>query len=268
MTNLPGAGLPPAVPIAVPAAAALLAIETAGSRCSAAVVRDGAVLANESRTLRHGHGEALMPMVERVMAEAALRPAQLDTVAVAIGPGGFTGIRVGLAAAQGIALAVGARLVGVSGFAAVAAQIIETGDAAGCERLLVTLDSRRADLYVQLFALASAQPLAAPQAVLPDQLADYVASLMPDLRQRRSLPQGSTALLIAGDAADAAASALGASVRLAIAGGSAPDALGVAAAALRDLRKAGIAAAVRPLYLRPPDVTLPSRREPGFGVRP
>ena len=90
-------------------------------------------------------------MIERVMQEAGLAPAQLDAVAAAIGPGGFTGIRVGLAAAHGIALAVGGRLVGISSFAAVAARMADLGPGA-YESLLVALDSRRADLYVQLVA--------------------------------------------------------------------------------------------------------------------
>jgi len=80
----------------------LLAIETAGSRCSAAVTRGERILASVSQALRHGHGEALLPIVDRAMSEAEIKPSQLTMVAVAIGPGGFTGIRVGLAAAQGI----------------------------------------------------------------------------------------------------------------------------------------------------------------------
>jgi tRNA threonylcarbamoyladenosine biosynthesis protein TsaB len=185
-------------------------------------------------------------MIERVMREAGLAPAQLDAVAAAIGPGGFTGIRVGLAAAHGIALAVGARLVGISSFAAVAAQVAGTAHPA-CESLLVALDSRRADLYVQLFAADAVSPLAAPQAVLADQLALYVA--------RRGL----RTLLIAGDAAEAAATALGGRVRCALAADSAPGARGVAAAALAELSAGAMAGPVRPLYLRPPDVTLPKR---------
>ncbi len=190
-------------------------------------------------------------MIERVMGEAGLAPSQLDAVAVAIGPGGFTGIRVGLAAAHGIALAVGARLVGVSSFAAVAARATGKGDPA-CETLLVALDSRRADLYVQLFARDALSPLAAPQALLADRLEDYVA------RFASSLPGGAR-LLIAGDAAEAAAAALGGRVRWAIVGDSAPDAQGVVAAVLVELGSAAMAGPVRPLYLRPPDVTLPKR---------
>jgi tRNA threonylcarbamoyladenosine biosynthesis protein TsaB len=244
-----------------PAVSVLLAIETAGSACSAAVARGERVLAAECRALRHGHGEALFPMIERVMQKAGLAPSQLDAVAVALGPGGFTGIRVGLAAAHGIALAVGAQLVGVSSFAAVAARIAgrrvaPPGGSAG-ETLLVALDSRRADLYVQLFALDAASPLAAPQALLADRLADYVASL--PLRLPADAP-----LLIAGDAAAAAAAALHGRAAIAVADNSAPDAEGVLAAALRQLRFGALveapAGSVRPLYLRSPNATLPKER--------
>ncbi len=212
-------------------------------------MRDGAVVAAESRAQRHGHAEALFPMIERVMEEAGLAPVQLDAVAAAIGPGGFTGIRVGLAAAHGIALAVGAQLIGISSFAAVAARITDIDDSA-CETLLVALDSRRADLYVQLFGRDAAAPLAAPQALLPDHLGDYVARVTVGR------------LLIAGDAAEAAAAALHGRVPCVIAADSAPDAQGVAAAALVELRSGTMAGPVRPLYLRPPDVTLPKRPLP------
>src|SRR6266851_4347564 len=227
----------------------LLAIETAGSGCSAAVARGGTMLAAEYRALRHGHAEALFPMIERVMEEAGLAPSQLDAVAAAIGPGGFTGIRVGLAAAHGIALSVGARLIGISSFAAVAAGIGGVGDGE-CESLLVALDSRRADLYVQLFGRDAASPLGAPQALLPDHLGDYVARVTVGR------------LLIAGDAAEAAAAALHGRVPCVIAADSAPDAQGVAAAALVELRSGTMAGPVRPLYLRPADVTLPKRPLP------
>jgi tRNA threonylcarbamoyladenosine biosynthesis protein TsaB len=199
--------------------------------------------------MRHGHAEALFPMIDRVMAEAGLTPAQLDAVAVATGPGGFTGIRVGLAAAHGIALAVGARLIGVTSFAAVAARVADNWAGSGGEALLVALDSRRADLYVQLFARDGASPVAPPQALLADQLADYLAG--------RDL----CSLLIAGDSAEAAAAALGGRLRYAVAQDSSPDARGVAAAALAELRSGAIAGPAKPFYLRPPDVTLPKRQD-------
>lgn len=225
----------------------LLAIETAGSACSVAVVRGDAVAAAERRPLRHGHAEILLPMIARVMREAGLQPRELDWVAAAVGPGGFTGIRVGLAAAHGIALATEARPIGISSFAAVAAAV--PGGRDGDRALLVALDSRREDLYVQLFAAAPLAALAPPEAVLPVRLADYARAIA-----------GGEMLLVAGDAADRAAAALAEHCAVAIVSGSEPDARGVAAAALRHLRDGEPAPALRPLYLRPPDVSLPRRQ--------
>lgn len=231
----------------------LLAIETAGSACSAAVARGRVILAMERRPLRHGHAEVLLPMIDRVMSEAGLAAARLDIVAAATGPGGFTGIRVGLAAAHGIALAADAQLVGITSFAAVAA-----GLAAGCDQdqavLLVALDSRREDLYVQVFAAGGVAALCAPQAVLPQRLADYLERAATGLDRQRPL-------LVAGDAAEAAAAALAGRADIRRAGDSAPDALGVAAAVWRQRDRGTPFDPARPLYLRPPDVTLPRRRE-------
>jgi len=224
----------------------LLAIETAGSACSAALTRGGVVLASDRREMRHRHGEALLPMIDRVTAAAGLRPAQLDIVAAATGPGGFTGIRVGLAAAHGIALATGARLIGISSFAAVVWLVGQAG-----RPCLVALDSRREDIYVQLFAPAGNGGLAEPAAVMPSDLAEYLVAA--------GLPPNAP-LLIAGDAAAAAAASLQDWPDVTAARDLVPDARSVAAAALRALRNGAEIAPPRPLYLRPPDVTLPRRR--------
>jgi tRNA threonylcarbamoyladenosine biosynthesis protein TsaB len=223
----------------------LLAIETAGSACSVAVGRGSALLAAERQAMRYGHGEALLPMIDRVVTAAGLPRSALDGIAVAVGPGGFTGIRVGLGAAQGITLALGARLVGVTSFDAVFAALPPGRGAA-----LVALDSRRDDLYVQLFDRGSGLPLAAA-AVLPEDLASHMGAL---------IERGP--LLIAGDMVEAAAAALGGRVPVEIAEGSAPDARGVLAAALRQIEREPSKNPVRPLYLRPPDVTLPKQRPP------
>ena len=227
----------------------LLAIDTAGSACSVAVGRGGIVHAAERQTLRHGHAEALLPMIDRVIAAAGLEPAALDIIAAAVGPGGFTGIRVGLGAARGIALALRARAIGVTSFAAVVAAL--SGDPHRAEILLIALDSRREDFYVQLYDRRALIPLAAPQAVLPDALANYVAAAV-----------DAAPLLIAGDMAEAAVKALGRRAGIEIAAGSAPDATGVLAAAWRQAESNPAGNPLRPLYLRPPDVSLPKRRAP------
>ncbi|HTW52670.1 MAG TPA: tRNA (adenosine(37)-N6)-threonylcarbamoyltransferase complex dimerization subunit type 1 TsaB [Stellaceae bacterium] len=212
----------------------VLAFDTAGSACSVALGRGEAVLAHERRAMRYGHAEALLPMIDRVATAAGLAPDEIDMVAVTVGPGGFTGIRAGLAAAHGLALAAGARLVGISSFAAVAA-----GFSDGEPRLLVALDSRRADLYVQLFGARRA-PAGEPAAVPPERLAAWA---------------GDGELAIAGDAVEAAIGALGPHRKPKIWPNSAPDALGVLAALRRWPDRTDPLA--RPLYLRPPDVSFP-----------
>jgi tRNA threonylcarbamoyladenosine biosynthesis protein TsaB len=230
----------------------LLAIDTAGSACSVAVGRSTTLLAAERRAMRHGHAEALLPMIDRAMEAAALSPTAIDGVAVAVGPGGFTGIRVGLGAAHGIALALQARLIGVTSFAAIVANLADAKSASGAATVvLVALDSRRDDFYVQLFGRASAEPLAEPAAVLPEALADYVAGLA-----------GAAPLLIAGDMAEQAAAVLRSQFDVNVVAESAPDARGVLTAALRQLARDPAGNPARPLYLRPPDVTMPKRREP------
>lgn len=224
----------------------LLAIETAGSACSAAVGRGPVVLAAERRAMRYGHAEALLPMIDRVVAASGVSRAALDRVAVAVGPGGFTGIRVGLGAAQGIALALKARLIGVTSFAVVAAAL-PTGPGAA----LVALDSRRDDLYVQLFNRSSGLALSEPAAVMPAALAEHVGVIAAD-----------SALLLAGDIAEIAAAALADRFDTEIAVESAPDARGVLAAALRQIAREPAGSPVRPLYLRPPDVTIPKQQTP------
>jgi tRNA threonylcarbamoyladenosine biosynthesis protein TsaB len=220
----------------------VLAFDTAGSACSAAVGRDGVVLAHERREMRHGHAEALLPMIDRVMAAAGLVAIDIDVIAVSTGPGGFTGIRAGLATAQGLALATGARLAGVSSFAAVAALVPKAGTP-----LLVALDSRRADPYMQLHDGTGA-PVGEPAATFEERLLS---------------PVGGTAsaagLRIAGDAAEAAATALAGRTRIEVLADTAPDARGVLAAAFYQLA-VSVESPARPLYLRPPDVSFPKAR--------
>lgn len=101
----------------------VLAIDTALEACAAGVfdLEGRNPLASESRPLGRGHAEALMPLVARVMDAAEVDFCDLDRIAVTVGPGSFTGLRVGIAAARGLALATGKPAVGVSTLAAHAA---------------------------------------------------------------------------------------------------------------------------------------------------
>ena len=128
----------------------VLAIDTALEACSAAVLdtEQGGILASESIPMVRGHAEALMPLVARVMSEARLEFLELDRVAVTVGPGSFTGLRVGVSAARGIAVAAGKPAVGLTTLAAYAAPYIAADPIAP---LVTAIDARNNQVYVQLF---------------------------------------------------------------------------------------------------------------------
>src|SRR3954462_11948267 len=109
----------------------ILAIDTALDACAAAVLDTtaGGVVAQESQTMKRGHAEALMPLIARVMKSSGIAFTALDRIAATTGPGSFTGLRVGLSAARGIALAPGKPVVGVTTLTAFAAPIVsESGE--------------------------------------------------------------------------------------------------------------------------------------------
>jgi tRNA threonylcarbamoyladenosine biosynthesis protein TsaB len=143
----------------------ILALDSSGAACSTALWRRGAVVARRYRAMERGHAEALMPMLVETMVEAGETYAALTAVAVTVGPGAFTGIRIGLAAARGIGLAADVPVIGVTTFAAVAEAVSEA------ERrdraLLVLLDSKRGDVFVQEFT-AERAAVGSPAILSPD----------------------------------------------------------------------------------------------------
>jgi len=129
----------------------VLAIDTALAACSAAVLDTeyGGIVASESLPMLRGHAEALMPLLQRVMQQAGFGFADIDRIAVTTGPGSFTGLRVGIAAARGIALAAEKPAVGLSTLSAYAAPHI-----ASDERfpVVAAIDARHNHVYLQVFA--------------------------------------------------------------------------------------------------------------------
>jgi len=129
----------------------LLAIDSALPAVSACVLESGerAPLASESLPMSRGHAEALMPLIARVMQATPGGFESLDRIVATIGPGSFTGIRIGLAAARAIGLACGKPVVGVSTLAALAAPLILAHD----ERpILACVDARHGHCYAQMFS--------------------------------------------------------------------------------------------------------------------
>jgi tRNA threonylcarbamoyladenosine biosynthesis protein TsaB len=198
----------------------------------------------------HGQAEALLPIVDDAMREAGLAVSAIDLVAVTTGPGSFTGIRVGLAAARGIALAGDFSLIGVSSFEAAAAGVAKSISVG--HRILVALESRRSDLYIQLFERPG-HPLSEPAAILPEALAAAV-----------TVAVGTQPLAIAGDAAVRSADMLFGRSGMIVVKEAPLPAIGVVRAAMRRWREGERGGQVTPLYLRPPDVTVGGgRRTPG-----
>lgn len=212
----------------------VLALDSATSACSAALWADGAVLARRFVPMARGQSEALVPMVAEVMAEAGMAFADLDLLAVSVGPGAFTGIRIGLSAARALALATGKPLAGIATPEAVAAAVPE-GQRRG-RTVLVALDSRREEVWVQAFA-ADLSPLGEVAALKPAE----AARLAPG------------PVVVAGDAGPLVLPLIAGAVAAEAPG--APDAAVVAALAAARFA-AGTHLAPEPLYLRPADVTL------------
>jgi tRNA threonylcarbamoyladenosine biosynthesis protein TsaB len=138
----------------------ILAIDTALEACAVAVLdtATGVMLARESQTMARGHAEALMPMIDRVITAAATGFAALDRIAVSVGPGSFTGLRVGIAAARGLGLAAGKPVVGVTTLSAYAAPEIATDDATP---ILSAIDARHDQVYFQIVS-SDGEVLVAP----------------------------------------------------------------------------------------------------------
>lgn len=213
----------------------LLAADTALGACSVAVIDDARILAHRCELMDRGHAEALAPMVDDAMREAAIAFNAIERLAVTTGPGTFTGQRVGLAFMRGLHVALHVPLIGITTLAAMAEAAKKE---AGLACAIALHDARRDEVYLEI------EGVMPPTVMLFDQA---VIAL-------RDLP-GDDPIALAGTAASRICEAL--SKRFAVSPVRQPDALWVARLALRaeaaDLPP-------RPLYLRAPDAKLPAAK--------
>ncbi|MEM6782976.1 MAG: tRNA (adenosine(37)-N6)-threonylcarbamoyltransferase complex dimerization subunit type 1 TsaB [Bacteroidota bacterium] len=164
-----------------------LGIETATDVCSVALLEGDAVLAEASLRMPRQHAARLMPLIRDVLAHTGRSATDLDLVAVSEGPGSYTGLRIGVSTAKGLALAADARLIGVSSLEALAwqaAPFAQPGD-----RIAVAFPSRRGEVYAAGFIASPEQevgPLlgAEPTAVVLDEAAAWWPT--------STVPRGST----------------------------------------------------------------------------
>jgi tRNA threonylcarbamoyladenosine biosynthesis protein TsaB len=210
----------------------ILALDTCLAACQCALWRDGDALGVLSEPMTRGHQERLAPMVEALVAETGVALASVDRIAVTVGPGSFTGLRVGLAFAKGLALALDKPLVGVSALEALA-----QNHAGGPN--LVLVDARREQAYWQAFDADT--PLTPPQAWTLSDIADWAVEHGPP---HWLIGPGAQLLAARFPSADLDHRAAG-------------DPLAIASLAAK--REPGPA---RPLYLRTPDAKLPGGIDP------
>jgi len=203
----------------------VLAIDTCLFACSVAVVDGERVLSRRVEPMSRGHQERLAPLAQEAMVESGLRFDQLDRIGVTVGPGSFTGLRVGLAFAKGLGAALSIPVVGVGSLEALAEP--ERGD------VLAVLDAKRGQVYLQAFS--SGAPVSAPDALPVELAAARVAEFAPDILI------GTGAVLLAG---------LRPGARIVEADTTDPVAVARLAAARTPVPP-------RPLYLRAPDAKLP-----------
>lgn len=231
----------------------ILAVDTALGACSAAILDNETVLARRFEDMERGHAERLAPMVRETMHEAGLAFAALDRLSVTIGPGTFTGQRVGYAFMRGMKLALRRPLIGVTTLAAMAnAAMAETGTNA----VAVLHDARRGEVY----AYAEVDGAI----VLPVQLARLEDAIAAIADAAASLAGPFT---LAGTAAQVAAQRLGGlGRRVEVTNIHSPDALWVARLGRCEPEPQCVP---RPLYLRAPDARLPaaSASAPAAGAR-
>lgn len=153
----------------------LLAIDTACDACSVAVWTNGAAVSSHRQEMKRGHAEALLPLVTQTMDDAEAGFDTLDLIAVTIGPGSFTGLRTGLAAARGFAMALSIPLIGVTSTQAIALAAHRLAPDIGLGRpVTVVINSRREDLYVQHFDSELA-PLGDPYTSRPKEILGTIA---------------------------------------------------------------------------------------------
>ncbi|MGD9919050.1 MAG: tRNA (adenosine(37)-N6)-threonylcarbamoyltransferase complex dimerization subunit type 1 TsaB [Paenirhodobacter sp.] len=126
----------------------ILAFDTSAAHCAAALLRAGAITAVAVEEMGKGQAERLMPLLEEMLAAQGLHWRDLDAIAVGVGPGNFTGVRIAVSAARGLALALKIPAIGVSTLDALAE---------GAPRpVTVVMDARRDEVYAQDFTAEGA----------------------------------------------------------------------------------------------------------------
>ena len=228
----------------------LLAFDTTLDVCSVALLSDaGQLLAHTAKQMSRGHAEALVPMIAETLESAGVAMDAVGRIAVTTGPGTFTGVRVGVSAARGLALALSAPVAGITTLEMLAGGAVYSGDLAVGAKILAAIDARRDQAYVALYEVDGSngsQPLRCLGPAAAIELAD-IGIWLDGISGAGDefMAVGSAGEMLAGFDKRLSASEVDA------------DAAVVARLAA-ELPQARWGEKPQPLYLRPPDAKLPA----------
>src|SRR5687768_6224184 len=224
----------------------ILALDTSSAAGSAALVRDGAVIVERAGDGSRTHGQRLPRELMAVLDDGGVALADVDGFAIATGPGSFTGLRVGIATMQGLALAGGKRLTPIATFEALA--FLARGTASP---IAVWIDAHRGQVFATLYSAGGAEILAPPTSLTPEQTLDTWLSAI-----------GSGEVQFAGDGANRYANVIRDRLgdRAVLPAEVPPLAGAIGAIAAAQPERAVAPHAVVPLYVRRPDVELARER--------
>jgi tRNA threonylcarbamoyladenosine biosynthesis protein TsaB len=215
----------------------LAAIDTSTALGTVALFEDGELVAEDAQRVSNAHGESLLPMVDALFKRTGWRPRDVGRWGVGVGPGSFTGVRIAVATAKGIAIATGAELVGVTALDAVAFGI----DAREDEAVASILDAMKGELFLQV-------RVGGALVIAPEHLAiASAASRLASVACARMFVAGES-----GEGIDASALPFEI-VRRSAPPNDAPRAVSVGRLAIG--RPPDDADAVEPMYVRAPDIT-------------
>jgi tRNA threonylcarbamoyladenosine biosynthesis protein TsaB len=233
----------------------VLAIDTSTAVTAVAVLDGDRVLAEDNGRTEQRHGDVVLPRVQAVLAAATLQLADIDLLAVGVGPGSFSGLRVGLATVKGLGFALQKPVRGVSSPEAIASAALQRAS-----QVVVLLDAFKGEVYAAVYRRAPGDALEAA-AVAPL----FHASPAEAAARALALLDPGAAALVCGDGArryEAEIMAvLGARAALALPELDTPEAGWVARLALRDFGRHGPSdlATLEPTYVRDSDARLPDR---------
>lgn len=218
----------------------LCAIDTSTALGSVALFEDERLVAEDARRVSNAHGESLLPMVDAIFAKAGWRPADVERWCVGIGPGSFTGVRIGVATVKGIVLGTGAEIVGVSSLEALAALVPDRA-----KPIVAAVAAIRGELYLEVAGSARSEPVC----LAPDAIEAWLEGIAPSAV--------APAVVLVGEAAEKIPPLPSRTMTLLSAGDHAlPHARGVAIVGRG--RAAEPVDLLEPIYVRAPEITTPT----------